>query len=228
MTELELERLLHDRASQLRELCLSELPRERELPDYPTSRRFDRKIARLIRRAGRAPWQNAALRGAYQAAVVALVAVTVTFSGLMVTSEAFRAQVLAVVTQMYEDITHFRFYAQAEGEETVGHFTLTWLPEGMVEVERKESSHTLHLFFEDQKGRSLEITRVAIGEKTVYSYGLDTEDTEVEHFQISGEPATAVEKKGVCTIVWTHESSVFVVSGTISMEEARQIAVGLE
>ena len=93
MTDQELDRLLYAHAGAARDLVLAQLPPEGELPDIPTSPRFQRRMKALIRRADRPGWAKAALRCARQAAVILLVCGTLTFSGLMLTSQAFRTQV---------------------------------------------------------------------------------------------------------------------------------------
>ena len=102
MTDQELDRLLYAHAGAARDLVLAQLPPEGELPDIPTSPRFQRRMKALIRRADRPGWAKAALRCARQAAVILLVCGTLTFSGLMVTSQAFRTQVIAVITQVFQ------------------------------------------------------------------------------------------------------------------------------
>ena len=83
MTDQELDRLLYAHAGAARDLVLAQLPPEGELPDIPTSPRFQRRMKALIRRADRPGWAKAALRCARQAAVILLVCGTLTFSGLM-------------------------------------------------------------------------------------------------------------------------------------------------
>ena len=115
MTDQELDRLLYAHAGAARDLVLAQLPPEGELPDIPTSPRFQRRMKALIRRADRPGWAKAALRCARQAAVILLVCGTLTFSGLMVTSQAFRTQVIAVITQVFQEFTEFRFSARGRG-----------------------------------------------------------------------------------------------------------------
>ena len=73
MTDQELDRLLYAHAGAARDLVLAQLPPEGELPDIPTSPRFQRRMKALIRRADRPGWAKAALRCARQAAVILLV-----------------------------------------------------------------------------------------------------------------------------------------------------------
>lgn len=53
MTDQELDRLLYAHAGAARDLVLAQLPPEGELPDIPTSPRFQRRMKALIRRADR-------------------------------------------------------------------------------------------------------------------------------------------------------------------------------
>lgn len=228
MTDQELDRLLYAHAGAARDLVLAQLPPEGELPDIPTSPRFQRRMKALIRRADRPGWAKAALRCARQAAVILLVCGTLTFSGLMVTSQAFRAQVLEVLTQITEDFSYFFFSAESTTSSSAGDFVLTYLPDGVQETGREGDDIQLHLFFESSAGDQFRLTHSVINPESVNTYALDTEDAEVEYFWIGSHEAIAVSKKSNQTIAWTTENSFFVLSGTIPMEELKQVALGLE
>ena len=228
MTDQELDRLLYAHAGAARDLVLAQLPPEGELPDIPTSPRFQRRMKALIRRADRPGWAKAALRCARQAAVILLVCGTLTFSGLMVTSQAFRTQVLAVVTQVFQEFTEFRFSAREETARRAGDVALTYLPEGMEEIERETDANQCYIYFEDDLGNFMDITHIMIGPNTASTLGLDTENAEVEQFYIRGEQATAIYKKGPASILWTSGNSVYLLTGTISMDELKLVAAGVQ
>ena len=229
MTDQELDALLYDAASRMREMDLAAQPKREDLPHYPTSHRFERRMARLIRRTQRPEWFNSALYSARRAAVIVLVLFTVSFSGLMVTSQAFRQQVMAAVMEVFEVITEFRFRYDPRYDDgrTAGDFELTYLPEGMVEVERAEDSTTCRVFYEDPAGATLEVSRFVLTEKSAHSYGLDTEDAEISYFTIRNSLAMAVSKGLDNTILWSEGNTTVILSGTIPMEELEQVALGL-
>ena len=228
MTDQELDRLLYAHAGAARDLVLAQLPPEGELPDIPTSPRFQRRMKALIRRADRPGWAKAALRCARQAAVILLVCGTLTFSSLMVTSQAFRTQVIAVITQVFQEFTEFRFSAREETARRAGDVALTYLPEGMEEIRRSGNHISLHIFFEDATGNTMRLTHTVIGDKTSHVSMLDTEDAEVEQFYIQGEQATAISKGLDRTILWTTGNSVYRLTGTISMDELKQAAEAIQ
>lgn len=228
MTDQELDRLLSQAAPMARDLWLSSLPGDGELPQARPSPAFQRRMDRLIRRMGRSPRRVRALAQVRRAAAVALVFLAVGFSGLMVTSQAFRTQVIAVITQVFQEFTEFRFSAREETARRAGDVALTYLPEGMEEIRRSGNHINLHIFFEDATGNTMRLTHTVIGDKTSHVSMLDTEDAEVENFYIQGKQAIAVSKKGVSTIQWTNGNSVYNLRGTIPMEDLKRVAAGVQ
>ena len=161
-------------------------------------------------------------------AVILLVCGTLTFSGLMVTSQAFRTQVIAVITQVFQEFTEFRFSAREETARRAGDVALTYLPEGMEEIRRSGNHISLHIFFEDATGNTMRLTHTVIGDKTSHVSMLDTEDAEVEQFYIQGEQATAISKGLDHTILWTSGNSVYLLTGTIATDELKLVAAGVQ
>lgn len=175
---------------------------------------------------GALPRRVRALAQVRRAAAVALVFLAVGFSGLMVTSQAFRTQVIAVITQVFQEFTEFRFSAREETARRAGDVALTYLPEGMEEIRRSGNHINLHIFFEDATGNTMRLTHTVIGDKTSHVSMLDTEDAEVEQFYIQGEQATAISKGLDHTILWTSGNSVYLLTGTIAMDELKLVAAG--
>ena len=199
MTDQELDRLLSQAAPMARDLWLSSLPGDGELPQARPSPAFQRRMDRLIRRMGRSPRRVRAL-----------------------------AQVLEVLVQVYEEITNFRFSAEGETDRTAGDFVLTYLPQGMEETVRQSSRIRHYICFEDNAGNMLEVTHIVVGANASSILGVDTEDAEVEYFKIHNSEAMAISKNLDHTIFWTEDNCYYLLSGTIPMEELKQVALGLE
>ena len=199
MTDQELDRLLSQAAPMARDLWLSSLPGDGELPQARPSPAFQRRMDRLIRRMGRSPRRVRAL-----------------------------AQVLEVLVQVYEEITNFRFSAEGETDRTAGDFVLTYLPQGMEETVLERDSSEYYVCFEDRDGNMLEIHHSIFTSKSAGNLGLDTEDAEIEYMPIHDSTAMVISKKGVVTIFWTEDNCYYLLAGTIPMEELKQVALGLE
>ncbi len=142
---------------------------------------------------------------------MALVFLAVGFSGLMVTSQAFRAQVLEVLVQVYEEITNFRFSAEGETDRTAGDFVLTYLPQGMEETVRQSSRIRHYICFEDNAGNMLEVTHIVVGANASSILGVDTEDAEVEYFKIHNSEAMAISKIWIILFLDRRQLLLFVV-----------------
>ena len=102
------------------------------------------------------------------------------------------------------------------------------MPDGWQETGREGDDIQRVLFFGSSAGDQFRLTHSVINPESVNTYALDTEDAEVEYFWIGSHEAIAVSKKSNQTIAWTTENSFFVLSGTIPMEELKQVALGLE
>ena len=228
MTDQELDRLLSQAAPMARDLWLSSLPGDGGAAPGPALPRLSAPDGPPDPPDGALPRRVRALAQVRRAAAVALVFLAVGFSGLMVTSQAFRAQVLEVLVQVYEEITNFRFSAEGETDRTAGDFVLTYLPQGMEETVRQSSRIRHYICFEDNAGNMLEVTHIVVGANASSILGVDTEDAEVEYFKIHNSEAMAISKNLDHTIFWTEDNCYYLLSGTIPMEELKQVALGLE
>ena len=158
MTDQELDRLLYAHAGAARDLVLAQLPPGGRAARHPHLPRFQRRMKALIRRADRPGWAKAALRYARQAAVILLVCGTLTFSGLMVTSQAFRTQVIAVITQVFQEFTEFRFSAREETARRAGDVAPDLSARGHGGNPPGGNHISLHIFFEDATGNTMRLT----------------------------------------------------------------------
>ena len=98
----------------------------------------------------------------------------------------------------------------------------------MEEIRRSGNHISLHIFFEDATGNTMRLTHTVIGDKTSHVSMLDTEDAEVEQFYIQGEQTTAISKGLDHTILWTSGNSVYLLTGTIAMDELKLVAAGVQ
>lgn len=216
--------LLYKNAGEARDLWLATFPGREEVLEHTFSRRFEKKMQRLRREHRRSPGVNHFLRGLKTSAAVILIAATVLFSSLM-TVEAYRDKLIAVITQVFEDLTEYRFSSNSDapGAQDV---TFGYIPEGM-----KETSHEINLEFgyievihEGKSGEYIDLNIYLSDSNTESTMFLDTEDAQVTYRQIQGEKATCVSKPPMATIMWVKGNSIFCLSGNLSMSETLRIA----
>lgn len=226
MRDDELDVLLDRYAQEAGELWLSALPTEPA--EHAFSPKFHRKMRPLLRRQRRSPGVNAALALARRAAVFALVFLALSFSCAVTVSAQFRAEILQIVVSVTQAFTEFRYTSDYETDVQPGDFTLTYLPEGMIEKERDITELSAYIYWEDENGDFIMLDQIVVTQDADVQLGLDTEDAEITRFTIHGLPAMGIVKGLDSTVHWTEEESVFDISGTISLEELKLVAEGLE
>lgn len=200
------------------------------VPEHPFSSKFRRRMERLIRRQGRSPAVTAALRCARRAAAYAMVLLTLSFSCLMTVDASFREQVLRVVVEVevLQKFTEFRYTSDLPANGQPGEVRFTYLPEGMEEQEREQDEIGFYVCFESADGDFMDLSQILIEDGTEMLLGLDTEDAELIDLTVHGQKALGIIKGLDCTIHWTEGQLVYILSGTVPMEELEKIAEGIK
>lgn len=135
------EEMLYEFAPRAEELWLSSLPSEDELSEHEFSKKFEKKMKKLIQAQRRNPWLNRFISASKRVAVVALVILTVSFSCLMCV-EAYRERFIEVITEIFEDLTRFSFSTPDTNVSKLGDLVFDYLPYGMSEAFREEDVQT--------------------------------------------------------------------------------------
>ena len=222
----ELDGLLDRYAPEAGELWLSALPEQ--APEHEFSPKFRRKVEKLLRRQRRSPAVNSALRYGRRAAAFALVFLTLSFSCLMTVNAAFRERVIQAVVQVFQDFTEFVYTSDSSAVGKPGNLVFTYLPEGMAEQVREQDELGFYVYMEDLEGELIELDQSLVENENSMTLLLDTENAVVTDFVIRGVSALGIEKGLDHTIHWTEGSFVYTLSGTVSMEELKLIAEGIQ
>lgn len=230
--------MLYQYAGEARDLWLATLPQRDAVPEHTFSRRFERKMNRLLRQQRRSPHMRRMVHYTRNAAIFALVLTGVTFAGLM-TVEAYRGAIIDVITDKLSNILTFEYSSpiHEENAEFVD-IELHYLPEGMVENELGffETTVDRHRQFEDGNGGMMELNEWLISADRDFSVGMLTEDKIAEEqFLIENEQATMITRRddtsstgiGV-SVMWTHGDVAYAFYTNLSAEEAKKIVLNIE
>ena len=191
--------MLYRHAPEARDLWLSTLPSDADIPEHKFSRRFERKMKRLIREQKRSPQANRMIRGLRRVAAIILVIGILSFSGLM-TVEAYREKVIEVITLVFHDLTNYRFISEESGSEQhvdLPDITFQYIPDGMEKVEDTARERFRYILYEAQDGNFFELTQTVIVDNSDYEKILDTEGAISEEFYIGDSEAVFDIKKCV-------------------------------
>lgn len=220
------DKMLFDHAAEARDIWLSFLPPEAEMPEFQCSKSFSRKMRKLIKAQRHSPKTNQILHYTKQAVAIVVAIIMISFGSLM-TVEAYREKVVEVVVHVFNELTDYRFFSEkTEIEEIVlPELSFGYVPEGMREVENRASGNNRHrIVYEDDVGRFFELTQRPVGADGDYGTILDTENSEYMTLTIRGNNAYANEKDGNSSIVWSENNIVYNLYGNLELTELTVIA----
>lgn len=209
---------------------MAKIPKDEELPKHIFSKKFERKMKRLIRQQTRTPQVQKMLLTAKRVAIVVLLFSTLTFSCFM-TVEAFRMKVIEIITDIFDDLTQFTFFSSSSNtQEKIGEFTFNYLPDGMTEIsyDKVEETQSQIVFFEDADGRQLQIDQQVVANGTDYDLILDTEEALSKTITVDGKEFYLITKGEWSAVIWDDGPYIFTVGGDLPPEEVIKIANGID
>ena len=123
--------LLEQHAAEARDLWLSTLPQQEEVPPHKFSRRFERKMRRLRAEQRRSPRMNRVVH--ILRYVAACAAVVLCIGG---TAYAYRIGVIDTIVQVFREYTSITYSSETAAEDAeFPESTFGYIPEGMVRNE---------------------------------------------------------------------------------------------
>lgn len=218
--------MLYQSAPAAEQILLDSLPEGAGLPVHHFSKRFERRMKKLIRRQRHTPAHNQAVLAAKRAAIVALISTAAIFSSLM-TVEAYREKAVEIITQVFREFTDY-YFVSSSADDTLPAVTFGYVPEGMEQTTRKIDGARSHFIYEASDGSYFELRQQLVTVDSNYEKRVDTEDAEIERFDISGDEAAAITKYGETTVIWTNQNAVYTLYSNMELSELQEIARQLE
>lgn len=219
------EEMLYKCAPKAEKLWLNTLPSDNQIPEHKFSRRFERKIKKIIREQRRSPAMRRALQIARQTAAAILITATIGFSCLM-TVEAYRAKFIEVITEVFYDLTHYRFFSSWQSDTELGEIEFGYLPKGMDEIRREviPDPKSQTIYFENSSGQQLKFSQQLVTNSTSLDIILDTEDGTTTTISFGDYDASLIVKDDVSILMWENGSYLMLLSGDFPSDEIIKIA----
>ena len=98
---------LYDHMENVENIILENLPKEDDL-SHKFSKRFERKMKRLIRQERRTPFTKSFIKYSRKVAIIFLIVISITFTTIM-SVEAYRVKFFEVVIEVWEEFTSIIF-----------------------------------------------------------------------------------------------------------------------
>ena len=219
------EEMLYKCAPKAEKLWLNTLPSDDQIPDHKFSRRFEHKIKKIIREQRHSPAMRRALQIARQTAAAILITATIGFSCLM-TVEAYRARFIEVITEVFYDLTHYRFFSSWQSDTELGEIEFGYLPKGMDEIRREviPDPKSQTIYFENSSGQQLKFSQQLVTNSTSLDIILDTEDGTTTTISFGDYDASLIVKDDVSILMWENGSYLMLLSGDFPSDEIIKIA----
>lgn len=221
-----LDALLCAHAAQARDIWLATLPNDDEIPIHKFSQHFLRKMKTIIRQQRRSSCANIVVLYAKRAVACLAILVGVTFAGCM-SVEAYREQFITWVAQALPSLTHYQFVA-VEAEGALPAVTFGYLPAGMEEMEAEQRENARYILYGNAQGEFFTLDQSLMQANGDYQMILDTENAQQEICMMDGVQAIITEKGATCTIFWSRQNTLYLLSGNIGREELKKIAEKIE
>ena len=218
--------MLFEHAAEARDIWLSTLPDDEDIPDIPTSKKFEKKMQKLIKEQRRTPKTNKILRYMKQTVAAVLAVAILSFGGLM-TVEAYREKVVEIVVHVFHELTDYRFASEKSevGEVVLPEISFGYVPEGLEEItDNVFADNSRYIVYEDDDGNFFELTQTAIGSNGAFGTILDTEDSNYEMTSINGNEAFSNVKDGNASVLWNYDNVVYDLYGNIELTDLKNIA----
>jgi len=196
-------------------IIIESLPKEEDL-SHRFSKRFERKMNKLIRQENRTPFMKSFINHSKKAAVIFLIFIIIAFATTM-SVEAYRVKFFEIVIEVWEEFTSMIFKSNENSNDNKLIPAIPeYIPKGFSIFEENINDHMYGVIYID--GNNEEI----FYEQRVLSYGeiiLDTENIEDETIEIDNQTIILFTNKGVNQIYWSDDSYSYTLISGIRKEE---------
>ena len=229
-SELMLEALLRAGASASDSAFMRRIDElDAETPDAPPSKEREKKLRRLLRRAGRSN-QRHSLTTAGKAAAAVLIIALAGLAAVTIGADAIRSYFLNFILDEGAPGTEYNFTVKetqsVEDYELYlsGQYEFGYVPEGYSLTDISTTEHLAGYTYEKEDGSWFAVDISPLEG----NFGVDTENATIESLNINGYEAVYISNDRRNSLVWYNSYNAFIMVGTISKEEMIKIAENVE
>ena len=206
------------------DICeLEALPADHEI-EHEFSKRFERRMGKLIRRGKTGSPAGGAVFLRRRAVALAAAIVILLASAMSVS--AVRAAVFEFITEAYEKFTHIFFEESPPSQESADELSIrrpSFIPEGFELVSEKMAGPVLLVY---KKGSDY----ISYSQQRLEDVSMDinTEGAALEELEFKGLPAKYYSNRGVQNLLWYDDEYLYMVSSTLDRDTVFRIAGSVE
>ena len=196
-------------------IILESLPKEEEL-SHKFSKRFERKMNKLIRQENRTPFMKSFINHGKKVAVIFFILTTIAFTTTM-SVEAYRVKFFEIVTEVWEEFTSMIFKSNENNNDNKLIPAIPeYIPKGFTIFEENIKDYIYSVIYVGENNEEI------FYEQRIISHGevlLDTENIEVETIEVDNQAIILFTNKGVNQVYWSDDSYSYTLISSIDIED---------
>lgn len=199
---------------------IDKLPNEEDL-SHNFSKKFKRKMNRLLKEEKRSPFFNKFVNYGRRVAIVCVIAISVIFATTM-SIEAYRERFIEKIIEVLEDFTSITFDIDEDVivEELVS-IAPGYVPEGFSVYEEETYTGAYLVRYKNEEDVEINYEQsIAAGAQVL----LDTEGVEVEYININNQSVMIYTNKGFNQLFWDDELYMYYIISSIDRNELIEMA----
>ena len=212
---------LYEHMPKVEENLMSLIPPEEEL-DHKFSRRFERKMKKLMKYERRSPKERTVYRGMKLAFAALAVGVLSAFGSAM-SVKAYRFRIIEFFVEVFTDLTSYSIQEERPDGEEIVPVEPGYVPKGFVQNSCVVNDSRYRIKYENESGNLIYYEQMVM---SAVGYFVDTEKTVGEETMVGKLKVSIVKEQGTCTLYWKDGMYAYSIigSGNVATEELLKIA----
>lgn len=206
------------------DILLEQLEEERDKDTEPHvfSKRYRRKMKKIIKEYSRTPMQKRLVNLCKYAAVI-LILFILTNSILIVTVQAYREKVFETIITVYEKFTSIVIEVEESSNEGLSFTQPSYIPDGFKVINDIQIDITRKIdYMNDNKIMVFKQSIIKSGEIRI-----DAEGTSFEEMEVNNQIIKYVFNKDMYIAHWTDNNFSYIINAEVSFEEFIKIIEGI-
>ncbi|WP_312908912.1 DUF4367 domain-containing protein [Tissierella praeacuta] len=211
---------LYNHMESTENIILESLPEEDDL-SHNFSKRFERRMNKLIRQERRSPFIKIFVNYSRKVAIIFLIVISITFTTIM-SVEAYRVKFFEVVIEVWEEFTSIIFKSKENIDDgKLIQVNPIYIPNDF-KITEEDTNHYEHfIYWENDYGIEIMFEQTKITSNAIIS---DTEGIKVEKIFIEEQEVIYFTNKNVHQLYWNDSNYIYTIVSAYDKKELIKMA----
>jgi len=209
---------LYEHMPKVERELMDRIPPEEEL-DHKFSRRFERKMKKLMKEERRTPKERKVYRGMKLAFAAIAVVALIAFSSVM-SVKAYRFRIVEFFVEVFTELTSYSVQEERPDWDAIAMVEPSYLPEGYSVIRRSESDLECFVWYENSMGEKIHYMQTSNSSSNRL---IDTETCVEKKLSIQKQEVIVIKDADMYTVYWNDKEHVYSIIGATTMDLAELI-----